>query len=211
MNFSIKIYPYEFIPYLKTWGEIKDDCIKTSEGIYDKGINFNLIDSHEDYARLIIQDIHQLRIGEPSQIVKTIKSEEISMVDESERNVSIRYVHNRRLEFINLDKVIYWELDFGVKGLYEINEEVLEEVKSRMLSEDLFMKYKKALNLNQYLITLETDLAVNYLDPIWVLALVFCRLVNGVAFVEHSFLDYFLAPGYYEISELEAICAASHD
>lgn len=210
MNFSIKIYPDQLAPFFKTWGEVKEECIILSEGLYEKAINFNLIDSDEDHPRLIIQELDKLRICEPSQIVKTVEKDQKNheyQPDEFEDKVSIRYIYDRKIEFIYLDKIIYWNIDFGVKGLYEINEELMEEVPVRMLSDDLFSKFKKSLNANQYLITLETDLATNYLDPIWVMALVFCKLTKGVVFVDHSFPDYFLSPGYYEISELEAICA----
>ena len=125
MNFSITIYPFEWIPCSKTWGEVKEDFIKISDGLYQKDIGFDLIDNNEDHARLIIQDLYKLKISEPSQIIKTVEIEQKNIenqFEEFEKKVSIRCVYDRRIEFFDLDKLVSWNMDFGINGLYAINE-----------------------------------------------------------------------------------------
>lgn len=210
MNFSIKIYPYNLIPFSKDWRDIKREFSDLSKGVYREKLDFNLIESNKDYSRLILGDLERLRIYEPSQILKTVEKG-YSDFDEGEKKVSIRNIYSRKLEFEEFGKLIYWNIDFGIKELYDVDGEIMEVVQERMLSDELFDKYKKALNRNHHLLSLETDLITELLDPIWILALLFSRMTNGIAFVEHSFSDYILKPGYYQVSELKTICTSKYE
>ncbi len=214
MNFTIKIYPLKSIPRNTTWASIKNDfsALLKKIGMVNENLDFQLIDSDKEHARMIIEGLSKLKVEAPSKIAKYVQeasSKEISDMEgkgEREPSVRIRYIYDRKIEFADLDKVIYYNIDYGVEGLYRIDENMLEEVQSKMLNVSDLLIYKKALNEHQYLIELETDLDTKIFDPILFLALVFCKLVDGLVFIEHAFENHPIRTGYYSIDELDSIC-----
>ena len=212
MNFKIRIYPEIELAQNSTWGKIEEMYVEllTLLGYTNKkNLGFNLVDFDNDRGRLVLRNISSLNILSPSRILKSVSNKpEIELRNnerlvEGENYATIRYVYDRWIEMPHNNSVINWTIDYGIEGLYEINEESLEVVDSRMLNDEKFKSYKSAIEKYNYLIELQTDLSeTNKNVSILLISLVFCRLIKGVIFVEHSFDNsFYISMGYYTCEE----------
>lgn len=206
MKIEIKIIPGKQFPIYVTWGFIRSE--------YNRLIAKLDIDPKE-YGRFenlyirngpreLITNFDSIPIIYP----KLISSELSKSNDDDEwyRNyISLRYFHSCTLEFRDSGKWIYWYLYIDTID-YRVDSDYLTGwISPKPLNKSDLEKFQKSLDELKFYLDLDTVIEDEGIDPIFVLAIIFCDLVDGKILIKNIYKEYFLSDGYYSSSELASL------
>jgi len=200
MNHEVYIYPSKQFPIATTWGEIRDEYKRLIKKLDIDQKEYGIFESlyHKNVARQCIANFDSLPILSPQGIVVDIKHE-IPGNEWYADYVDLRYHYIRNLEFYDSGHLIYWYFYFGSE---DANIDCLYESQIRPLSKADEEKFGKSMDELQFYFKMETRFQKDMIDPIFILAIIFCKLVDGVILLDYIPKNFFLEHGYYTSEEL---------
>ena len=203
MNFEIRIFPSVQFPIVTAWGEIREEYKRLIKKIDIDHKKYGIFESlyYKNGPRECISNLDSLPLISP-EIISMEKNKEILGNEWYVDYVDVKYYYSRVLEFYDSGHIIYWYIDFENEIDYKIDRSWLYESKVRPLSKLDEEKYGNSLDELKYFFELDTDTVDERIDPILILSIIFCNLVDGVIFLYQVPDDYFLADGYYKSEEL---------
>ena len=206
MNLEIIIFPGKQFPIYITWGFIK---IEYKRLIAKLDIDPKEYGSFEnlyirDGRRELVTNFDSIPIIYPERI-----SFEVSKAnddDECYRNyLSLRYFHSWILEFRGSWKWVYWYLYIDMINFGVDSGDIKWWIVPKPLNKSDLEKFEKSLDELKFYLELDTDIEDEGIDPIFVLAIIFCDLVDGKIFIKKIKDEYFLSEGFYSSSELASL------
>ncbi len=203
MDIEIRIYPSKQFPISTTWGEIRDEYKRLIKKLDIDQKEYGIFESLylKNGPRECIANFDSLPILSPQGIVVDIKHE-IPGNEWYADYVDLRYHYIRNLEFYDSGHLIYWYFNLVSKDLnidYYFYDSII-----RPLNKADEEKFRKSLEELKFMFDLETDIENVPIEPIFVLAIILCNLIDGVILIDKIPSTYFLEHGFYTSKELAA-------
>ena len=198
MSFDLTIYPGKQFPISVTWGQIRSEYKRLIRKLDFNHAEFGTFEFLylANGPRELITNFESIPIIYPGRI-----SFEVSKAkddDEWYRNyLKVKYFNNRILEFKESGNWIFWDFRMGDQLDVDLYLRCISDIDSPKVSKKQVDKFFKAFDKYRFVFSLTTDLERNTIDPIFILTIIFCNLVDGLIYVSHSrHLDY-IPEGYY--------------
>lgn len=201
MNCEIYIFPLQSLPCSLSWEDVIQDYYEALKKMALEELSKKEIYLLDDYYN-IVMNTKDVRVAYPARIDVVSVGDD---VDEElgRKKCMLRYSFSRSLEFLS-GKVIYTNINSGMPGLYEIDENFLDISFMKNFPEKLTKKHKESINKLKYVIQLQTDL-IKEVDPIFVLSIVLATYLDGLISIEHNDSSYPISPGYYTVEMLKTV------
>lgn len=210
MNTEITICPLISFPNHISWQDIENEYIKLKKEfslIPNFGL-WKLLDCHGDHGRLIAKNKEDILLSLPSRIGKSIERMPNSIEEDEDiedKYVVYDYYYDRRLEFVESSDIVDWNLDYGAKGYYDIEDWILDLAYKKDLPNSIKNNYRVSIEKYKYLIRVTADINLLEPHPIFALSLIMSKIVEGIIIIRYNFVEEVIPAGYYTFKELEVV------